>query len=109
MSSYQESTSKNPRSPPPPPTHMYTKVNDKHLKRQTRDARKALIAACVEKGESCHPKHPCTSMYTHKCIHTVLVSILQYVNEYTRPTNLVCLGAGVGKEGGGKYEYSEEW
>ena len=40
-------------------------------------------------------------MYTHKCIHTVLVNILQYANEYTHPTNLVCLGGGRGRGGNG--------
>ena len=41
-------------------------------------------------GESCHTTHP------HPCICTN-VYILQYVNEYTHPTNLVCLG-GEGQE-----------
>ena len=50
------------------------------------------------------PPHTPTPMYMHKCIHTVLVNILQYANEYTHPTNLVYLGgeghAGMGREEG---------
>ena len=49
------------------------------------------------------PPHTPTPVYTHKCIHTVLVNILQYVNEYTYPTNLLCLGGeGRGRRGRGK-------
>ena len=36
-----------------------------YLKSQTRDERRALIAACVQKGESCHPHTTPTS--THRC------------------------------------------
>ena len=52
-----------------------TRRDRRYLKRQTRDARRALIAACVEKGESCHPTHP------HPCIHTnvyILYSLTYY-------------------------------
>ena len=53
------------------------------------------------------PPHTPTPMYTHKCTHTVFVDILQYVNEYTHPTNLVCLG-GEGQEWEGRREGAQE-
>ena len=45
------------------------------------------------------PPHTPTPMYTHKCIHTVLVNILQYANEYTH--------LGVPWRGGARVEREE--
>ena len=75
-----------------------------YLKRQTRDAREALISAYVEKGESCHPTHPHPRAHPHPhphphpCIRTN-VYILYIHNEYTHPTNLACLRGGAGGKG----------
>ena len=54
-----------------------------------------------------------TPVYMHKCIHTVLVNILQYVNEYTQCTNLVWLGGEgkgwEGRRGRGKHGKRKGW